>query len=53
MLRKKVLVNDQNIEVGYVFPMVISSEFHMCQYRDDDHGEDLPTLWYEIGDLDT
>ena len=34
----------QNIEVihkvGCIFPMVISSEFRMGQYRDDDHRED-------------
>jgi len=27
-------------KVGYVFPMVISSKFHIEQYRDDDHRED-------------
>ena len=26
--------------VGCIFPMVISSEFHMGQHRDDDHRED-------------
>ena len=25
-----------------IFPMVISSEFRMSQYRDDDHREDAP-----------
>ena len=29
-------------EVGCIFPMVISSEFRMGQYRDDDHSEDAP-----------
>ena len=29
-------------EVGCIFPMVISSEFRMGQYRDDDHCEDAP-----------
>ena len=28
--------------VGYVFPMVIWSEFYMRQYRLDDHREDAP-----------
>ena len=27
-------------QVGFVFPMVILSEFCMEQYRDDDHRED-------------
>ena len=30
------------IKVGSVFPMVISSEFRMRQYIDDDHREDAP-----------
>ena len=34
----KVEVN----KVGCVFPMVISSEFRMRQYIDDDHREDTP-----------
>ena len=29
-------------KVGCIFPMVISSEFRMGQYRDDDHREDAP-----------
>ena len=29
-------------KVGRGFPMVISSEFRMGQYRDDDHHEDAP-----------
>ena len=28
----------------YIFQMVISSEFRMGQYRDDDHREDAPHL---------
>ena len=28
--------------MGYVFPMVISSEFHIRRYIDDDHQEDAP-----------
>ena len=31
-------------KVGYVFLMVIWSEFHMGQYRDDKHREDAPHL---------
>ena len=31
-------------KVGCVSPMVISSEFHMGQYWDDDHREDAPHL---------
>ena len=31
-------------KVGCDFPMVISSEFRMRQYRDDDHREDTPHL---------
>ena len=27
-----------------IFPIVISSEFRIGQYRDDDHREDAPTL---------
>ena len=29
-------------KLGCVVPMVISSEFHMRQYRDDDHREYAP-----------
>ena len=37
-------------KVGRAFPVVISSEFRMEQYRDDDHREDAPhfTLTVEI-----
>ena len=31
-----------NITVGCAFPMVISSDFHMGKYRDDNHEEDAP-----------
>ena len=29
-------------KVGCAFPMVISSDFRMGKYRDDDHEEDAP-----------
>ena len=29
-------------KVGFIFPLVISSEFRMGQYRDDNHREDAP-----------
>ena len=32
----------QLYKVGYIFPMVVSSEFRRGQYRDDDHQEDAP-----------
>ena len=34
--------DDPEIIVGRVVPMVISSEFRMRHYRDDDHWEDAP-----------
>ena len=34
--------NWSNRKVGCIFPMVITPEFHMGQYRDDDHREDAP-----------
>ena len=34
--------NATSTKVGRVFPMVISSEFRMGQYRDDDHREYAP-----------
>ena len=32
----------QVTKVGRILPMVISPEFRMGQYRDDDHREDAP-----------
>ena len=39
--------------MGCVFPMVISSEFLIDQYRDDDHREDAPHFIDFIIDLDS
>ena len=30
-----------NIKMRCIFPMAISSEFHMEQYKDEDHREDV------------
>ena len=38
MLQGKIPV----IKVGCIFPVVISFEFRVKQYRDDDHCEDTP-----------
>ena len=37
-----IMYSSMFYKVGRIFPMVISSEFHVRQYRDDDHQEDEP-----------
>ena len=38
----------QYTKVGRVFRMVMSSEFRMGQYIDDDHREDVPHFIYNL-----
>ena len=33
-------------KAGCIFPLVISCEFRMTQYRDDDHREDAPQFTF-------